>query len=46
MRKRKIHIVTLGCAKNIVDTEHLGGRLDAAGWEVVYDSDATDARVV
>lgn len=46
MRKRKIHIVTLGCAKNIVDSERLGGQLDAGGWEVVYDSDRTDARVV
>ncbi len=46
MKKKKIHIVTLGCAKNLVDSEHLAGQLDAAGWEVVYDSDATDARVV
>lgn len=46
MRKRKIHIVTLGCAKNLVDSEHLGGQLDAGRWEVVYDSDSTDARVV
>lgn len=46
MKKKKIHIVTLGCAKNLVDSEHLAGQLDAAGWEVVYDSDSTDARVV
>lgn len=45
-RRRKIHIVTLGCAKNLVDSEHLGGQLGAAGWSVVYDSDTTDARVV
>lgn len=46
MKKKKIHIVTLGCAKNLVDSEYLAGQLDAAGWEVVYDSDSTDARVV
>lgn len=45
MQTRKINIVTLGCAKNIVDSEHLAGQL-GKGWEVVYDSDSTDAKVV
>lgn len=45
MQTRKINIVTLGCAKNIVDSEHLAGQL-GDGWEVVYDSDSTDAKVV
>lgn len=45
MQTRKINIVTLGCAKNIVDSEHLAGQL-GEGWEVVYDSDSTDAKVV
>ena len=45
MKKKKINIVTLGCAKNIVDSEHLAGQL-GDGWEVVYDSDSTDAKVV
>lgn len=45
MSKKKINIVTLGCAKNIVDSEHLAGQL-GEGWEVVYDSDSTDAKVV
>lgn len=45
MKRKKINIVTLGCAKNIVDSEHLAGQL-GAGWEVVYDSDQTDAKVV
>lgn len=45
MQTREINIVTLGCAKNIVDSEHLAGQLDE-GWEVVYDSDSTDAKVV
>lgn len=46
--KHLINIVTLGCAKNIVDSEHLAGQLQADGnpWEVVYDSDSTDAKVV
>lgn len=45
MSKKQINIVTLGCAKNIVDSEHLAGQL-GEGWEVVYDSDSTDAKVV
>ena len=45
MKKKKINIVTLGCAKNIVDSEHLAGQL-GDGWAVVYDSDSTDAKVV
>lgn len=45
MKKQRINIVTLGCAKNIVDSEHLAGQL-GEGWEVVYDSDSTDAKVV
>ena len=32
-------MVTLGCARNEVDSEELAGRLDAAGWELV-DEDA------
>src|SRR4028118_1900259 len=27
-------MVTLGCARNEVDSEELAGRLDAAGWEL------------
>ncbi len=45
MKRKKINIVTLGCAKNIVDSEHLAGQLGEQ-WEVVYDSDQTDAKVV
>lgn len=35
--KKRINIITLGCAKNVVDSEHLAGQL--IGWEVVFDSD-------
>lgn len=45
MKTQQINIVTLGCAKNIVDSEHLAGQL-AGTWEVVYDSDSTDPKVV
>lgn len=45
-KKKKINIITLGCAKNIVDSEHLMGQLAGQGWSVVHDSDSTDAKVV
>lgn len=43
---KKINVVTLGCSKNTVDSEHLMARLAAAGYEVLWDSDRTDAKTV
>ncbi|MBQ5619699.1 MAG: 30S ribosomal protein S12 methylthiotransferase RimO, partial [Alistipes sp.] len=43
---QKINVITLGCSKNTVDSEHLMARLAAAGYEVVFDSDRTDAKTV
>jgi ribosomal protein S12 methylthiotransferase len=43
---KKINVVTLGCSKNVVDSEHLMAQLAAAGYEVVFDSNGTDARTV
>ncbi len=43
---KKINVITLGCSKNTVDSEHLMARLAAAGYEVVHDSDRTDAKTV
>lgn len=40
---KKINVITLGCSKNTVDSEHLMARLAAAGYRVVFDSDRTDA---
>jgi len=34
---RRLSLVTLGCARNEVDSEELAGRLDAAGWELTDD---------
>ncbi len=38
-------LVTLGCARNEVDSEELAARLEAAGWTLAADADA-DADVV
>ena len=43
---KKINVITLGCSKNTVDSEHLMAQLRASGYEVAADSDRTDAKVV
>lgn len=43
---KKINLITLGCAKNVVDSERILAQLAASGWRVVHDSDALDCEVV
>ena len=43
---RRVALVTLGCARNEVDSEELAGRLAADGWELVDDASEADAIVV
>lgn len=43
---KKINIVTLGCSKNVVDSEKLLKQLNAGGYEVIYDSDDTSVGTV
>ncbi len=43
---RRVALVTLGCARNEVDSEELAGRLAADGWELVDDAADADAIVV
>ena len=43
---KKINVVTLGCSKNTVDSEHLAAQLAEAGYEIAFDSNRTDAKVV
>jgi ribosomal protein S12 methylthiotransferase len=45
-KRNKINIITLGCAKNLVDSEVLMRQLDASGFNFVHDSDGFDARTV
>jgi ribosomal protein S12 methylthiotransferase len=46
MKGKKINIITLGCSKNLVDSEVLARQVDAQGIQVVHDSDDADARTV
>ena len=36
---RKVNIITLGCSKNLVDSENLLGELRSRGMEVMHESD-------
>lgn len=45
-RKKKINIVTLGCSKNIVDSEVLYSQLKANNIEVEHESTKDDANIV
>ena len=38
MKKNTIDIITMGCSKNLVDSERLMGRLEACGYHCVHDS--------
>ena len=33
----KLGLISLGCAKNLVDSEHMLARLRDAGWEITED---------
>ncbi len=45
MKKNKIDVITLGCSKNLVDSEHLIAQLEAAGYEVEHDSENPDGEI-
>jgi ribosomal protein S12 methylthiotransferase len=45
-RKNKVNIVTLGCSKNLVDSEVLLTQLRGNGIDAVHESKTDDARVV
>lgn len=46
MKKNKIDIVSLGCSKNLVDSEHLMRQFQAAGYLVAHNPDRIDGETV
>jgi ribosomal protein S12 methylthiotransferase len=46
MKNKKINIVTLGCSKNVVDSEKLLKQLNAGGYDVIYNPDDLSAGTV
>jgi ribosomal protein S12 methylthiotransferase RimO len=43
---RSVAVVTLGCARNEVDSEELAARLGSGGWGIVDDADKADVVLV
>ncbi|MGW4463428.1 30S ribosomal protein S12 methylthiotransferase RimO [Micromonospora sp. NPDC004704] len=43
---RRVALLTLGCARNEVDSEELAARLDADGWQVTTDGEGADVVLV
>ena len=46
MSKRTVAVLTMGCARNEVDSEELAGRLAADGWQLVSDPAEAEIAVV
>lgn len=46
LRKNKVNVVTLGCSKNIYDSEVLMGQLKANNFDVEHESNSGDASIV
>ena len=46
LKKNKVNVVTLGCAKNIFDSEVMMAQLQANSFEVEHESDSDDSEIV
>ena len=46
MRKNTVDIITLGCSKNLVDSERLIRQLELNGYRVTHDSDNPQGEIV
>lgn len=46
LRKDKVQVITLGCSKNLVDSENLITQLRGNDYEVSHESENSDANVV
>jgi ribosomal protein S12 methylthiotransferase RimO len=44
--RRRVALLTLGCARNEVDSEELAARLHADGWQVTTDAEGADVVLV
>lgn len=46
MKDKTIDFITMGCSKNLVDTEHLMGMFEACGYRCTHDSDRQQGSIV
>lgn len=45
MKKKRVDIITMGCSKNLVDSERLMRQLEECGYDVTHDSDNPDGEI-
>lgn len=45
MKRKTIDIITLGCSKNLVDSEHLMRQLEEAGYRVTHDAERPEGQI-
>lgn len=45
MKKNTVDIITLGCSKNLVDSEKLIRQLELAGYQVTHDSESPEGEI-
>src|SRR6201985_1208612 len=46
LKKDKVNIITLGCSKNLVDSEVLSGQLSANNIDVIHENKKLDHNIV
>lgn len=46
LQKDKVNIITLGCSKNLVDSEVLSGQLTAGDYDVIHENKKRDHNIV
>ncbi|RDV13887.1 30S ribosomal protein S12 methylthiotransferase RimO [Pontibacter diazotrophicus] len=46
LKKDKVNVITLGCSKNVVDSEVLMGQLRANEFDVAHESDKDDSNII
>lgn len=46
MKNKTIDFITMGCSKNLVDTEHLMGMFEACGYHCTHDSEQPEGNIV
>jgi ribosomal protein S12 methylthiotransferase len=46
LKKDKVNVITLGCSKNLVDSENMITQLRGNDYEVVHDSNDEDANII
>ena len=46
LKKNKVNVITLGCSKNLFDSEVTMTQLVANGFEVEHESETNDAEIV